>query len=236
MKKLLLSVFLLLLISSCSLFQESQEDELAKQKAEQDKILQEHLKQKELERLAKFDSRNKREKENSLTWYLCFNEPLTHYATNTVINTKNCKEEYWTWFIYFKVKWNSIYRLDNKSEKRILKIITKIDSEPIQISISSKIISSFENILDLKNCKSVKLIKKDIFNEDENKEVYIIEPSWLYKKESDRQIQKDPKTTVCEWYYPNEQKIVLYDLNHKTYFIEYVKDSLVDIESIKFNK
>ena len=89
MKKIFLSFVVLFMLFSCSFWDETKEEKLAKEKEKQEKILQEELRQKELERLAKFDSRFKREKEKSLSWYLCFVETLEHPWTWLNIKTKN---------------------------------------------------------------------------------------------------------------------------------------------------
>jgi hypothetical protein len=78
------------------------------------------------------------------------------------------------------------------------------------------------------------LVKKDFLKDGINKEVYIIWAIWLYRSESDKQLEKNPNTPICEWYYPNK-KFVIYDTKKPTVFLEVKLDNLVNLDTLKFD-
>jgi hypothetical protein len=188
-----------------------------------------------MKKLEKFDKNIARVKVQSLTWFLCYEETINHIWTNLNVKTKNCKQEDWDKVVYFKVKWNSIYKVVDKEEIEVIKIHKKPTTEKIWDFIINNTINNYKNILDRTYCKYLKLIKKDIFKNDEYKEVFIIQPVWEYKKENDKQLKKDPNTISCEWFYPDSKRFFIYDINHTDLVLEVKNDILINFDSLKFN-
>lgn len=229
MKKIIIIFSLIILLISCWNKEENQ-------KIEPKKVLENHFKEETLKKLEKFDKNNTREKVESLTWFLCFNETLNHPWTNISIIAKNCKHEEKDDVVYFKVKWNSIFKALNETEEELIKIETKLEKLNIWTYINNNVIANYKNIVDRKYCEYRKVVKKDFLNEDDDKEVYSIEPVWFYKNESKKQLKKDPNSPICEWYYPDLNKFFIYDTNKPWYVLQIIrKDNLMDFNSIKFN-
>lgn len=239
MKKILLILTILILISSCWLppSEEEKKEIVEKKIIEQKKVLITQLKEETIERIKKFDKNNTRSKIESMTWFLCYDELITHPATWISLNAKNCKHEKNTDEVYFKIKWNSIYKVVNTTEDELIMIWTnKIEKDTMWNYIANNIISQFKNILDKKDCRYRKLVKNDILSNNTDNELYTIEPIWFYKVEIWKQLKKDPNTTVCEWYYPWLKKFFIYNSTKPKYFLHILwKDNLINYDSIKFN-
>lgn len=228
MKKIILLLSLVVLLISCS-----SKDEVPK--VEPKEVLENHFKQETLKKLNKFDKNNTREKVESMTWFLCTNETITHPWTNISITGKNCKQEDWDKEVYFKIKWNSFYKVDNKEETEIIKIHTKPTTEKIWDFIVNNIVYNFKNVLEQKYCKYLKIIKKETLKDDENKEIFIIQPVWHYKTETDKQLRIDPNIISCEWFYPDLKKFIIYDITNEGIVLEVRKDNLIDYNTLKYN-
>lgn len=230
MKKILFTLFFVLLLTSCA----SKKEEEVIKKEDPKQILATKLKEDTLKEHQKFDKNNTRTKVETLTWFLCFDETIDIPFVKVSVNTKNCKQEKWDDFVYFKVKWNSIYKVTKTQEELVIKAYSKLETSYVWDHIKNDIIYNFGNILEQKYCNYVKLVKKDFLKNDSNKEVYIIWAIWLYRAESDKQIAKDPNTHICEWYYPNK-KFVIYDTKKPTIFLEVKLDNLVNLDTLKFD-
>lgn len=238
MKKILLTLVTLILISSCWLppSEEEKKEIVEKKLTEQKKVLVTRFKEDALEKLKKFDRNFARSKEASLTWFLCYNEVLNHTLSKYSITAKNCKHEDKDKVVYFKIKWNSIYKVIDTQEEELLIFKTKLESDSMSTYLINNVITHFTNVLDNKYCKSRKLVKKDFLNNDKTKEIYAIEPIWFYKMETWKQLKKDPTSTVCEWFYPDLKKFYIYDSNNPKYTIEVLrKDPMMDFNSITFD-
>jgi len=234
MKKILIILFfVLLLLTSCASKKEDSKQILAtKLKEDSKQILATKLKEDTLKERNKFDKNKTRSKIETLTWFLCFDETID-IPVKVSVNTKNCKQEKWDDFVYFKVKWNSIYKITKAQEELIIKANSKSETSYIWDHIKNDIIYNFGNILEQKYCNYVKLVKKDFLKNETNKEVYIIWAIWLYRSEANTQIEKDPNTLICEWYYPNK-KFIIYDINKPTVFLEVKLDNLINLDTLKF--
>ncbi len=230
MKKIFLALLFIILLTSCT----PKEEEKVIKKEDPKKIVINKIKEETLKEYLKFDKDNTRTKVETLTWFLCFNETINIPFIKLSIDTKNCKQEKWDDFIYFKAKWNSLYKFTKNQEELIIKMYSKFDTSYIWDNIKNDIIFNFKNILDKKYCSYVKLIKKDFLKNDLNKESYIISPNWFYKTEANDQMEKDPNTLICEWYYPNK-KIILYDIKQPTFFLEIKLDKLINLDTLNFN-
>ncbi len=228
MKKIFLTLFFVILLTSCA-----SKEEVTK-KVDPKQILVNKLKQETLNERSKFDKNNTRTKVETLTWFLCFDETISIPFVKVSVNTKNCKQEKWDDFIYFKAKWNSLYKINKNQEELIIKTHPKLETSYVWDNIKNEIIYGFKNILEQKYCNYVKLVKKDFLKNDNNKEVYIIWAIWLYRTESNSQIIKDPNTLICEWYYPNK-KFIIYDTKKPTIFLEVQFDKLVNLYTLKFD-
>lgn len=238
MKKILLILATILIFLSCWLppSEEEKKEIVEKKLTEQKKVLVTRFKEDALEKLKKFDKNNTREKESTLTWFLCFNETLNHPTSNLSVIAKNCKHEDKDKVVYFKIKWNSLFKVVDITEEEIMVLKTKLEKETILTYLSNNYTSVFKNILDKKNCKAKKLVKKDFLNNSPYAEVYIIEPFWFYKTETAKQLKKDPNSIICEWFYPDMKKFFIYESKHPKYIIEVLrKDILMDLDSITFD-
>lgn len=229
MKKIFFTLFFVLLLISCA----SKQEEVIK-KEDPKQILATKLKEDTLKERNKFDKNKTRTKVETLTWFLCFDETINIPFVKVSVSTKNCKQEKWDDFAYFKVKWNSIYKITKSQEELIIKANSKLETSYIWDHIKNDIIYNFGNILEQKYCNYVKLVKRDFLKNDNNKEVYIIWAIWLYRTEANTQIKKDPNTHICEWYYPNK-KFVIYDTKKPTVFLEVKLDNLVNLDTLKFD-
>lgn len=238
MKKIILLFVIISLLYSCWLPPSEQEKKEINEKklTEQKKVLVTRFKEDALEKLKKFDRNFARTKESTLTWFLCYNETINHPLSNLTFKAKNCKHEDKEKAVYFKVKWNSIYKVVDTTEEELITINTKIEKETILNYLKTNYTDKFVNILDQKYCKAKKLVKKDFLNNANYTEIYIIEPYWFYKNESNDQLKKDPKALICEWFYPDMKRFFIFDSKHTKYVLEVLrKDILMDFDSITFD-
>ncbi len=239
MKKIILILTTILLLSSCWLPKDEAEEKAVVEKkiVEQKKVLVSRFKEETLEKIKKFDKNNTRSKVENMTWFLCFDDTITHPWTKLSIKAKNCKNEKNDKVVYFKVKWNSIYKVVDENEEELIKIeSSKIEKETMWTYIVNNIIPKFREKLDIMYCRYRRLTKKDFLNNDQNKEIYAIEPIGFYKMESLKQIKKDPNTTVCEWYFPDLKIFFIYDSKYPKNFLHVLrKDVLMDFETLKYN-
>ncbi|MDD3302549.1 MAG: hypothetical protein PHN31_03260 [Candidatus Gracilibacteria bacterium] len=200
------------------------------------KILQSHLVEEAETNKAKFDKTKTREKVLGMTGFLCYTGTQKIDFISLTINTKNCLEENGDEFINFKVDYNAIYKNTKKGTEKYIQVYEKKDTENIVTAINNNIPKTFSNLIDKKYCMSIKAEKgeKDLFINSKTREMYLIKTVGLYRKEGNKQLKKDPTTSICEGYYPGTNRFIIYDYSIPKYFIEAKKDILIDYNSLKY--
>jgi len=237
MKKYVFLIFALIILVSCS---QVKEQKLDINKNPQQKI---EIKDNSWEinqswwinqTSEKFDKKYSRKKEFYLPNYLCREEKISDLDKNVTVNTKNCLWIKDDSFINFSFSWNFLTKNINWNSEKILQIHKNAEKKNSIKFINNIVIKKFKNELDIMYCR-VANVTKNVIIIDKNTHTFVIEPVWFYKVEAKKQIQKDSKTPVCEWYY-NPKKVYFLSNIKKNMIVEVIYNDtyLIDLKNIKF--